>query len=101
MIRVSVVYYREEGKTFDLNYFKNQHLKLVQTKLEPFGLEGIELEVGVDETTPYCVIASLLFASLQQYQSGFAEIGQELLDDIPNYTTISPVVQVSEFTRIS
>jgi uncharacterized protein (TIGR02118 family) len=101
MIRVSVVYYREQGKSFDLNYYAGSHMRLVQTKLKPFGLKGVELEVGVDETTPHYVVGSLLFDTLEEYQTGFAEVGQELLDDIPNYTTVNPVVQVSEFTRLS
>lgn len=101
VIRVSVLYPRYKEAFFNLDYYTDAHLALVWKKLKPFGLKRVEIEAGIDETTPYCAIGSLLFETLQQYQSGFAEIGQELLEDIPNYTNIDPVVQVSEYQRFS
>jgi uncharacterized protein (TIGR02118 family) len=38
----------------------------------------------------------LLFDSLAAFQTAFAEHGAKFMADIPNYTTIEPIIQVSE-----
>jgi uncharacterized protein (TIGR02118 family) len=34
--------------------------------------------------------------SVEAYQRGFSPHAQEIMGDIPNYTDVSPVVQISE-----
>jgi uncharacterized protein (TIGR02118 family) len=100
MIRVAILYPRDGGTFFDQDYYLDSHMALVQRKLAPFGLKKLEIENGVNEETPYYAIGSLQFSSLQEYEAGFAAVGKELIDDIPNYTDISPIVQVSGYRKL-
>ena len=36
-----------EGSTFDVDYYKNTHMKLVEDRLGPLGLLGSEVDAGV------------------------------------------------------
>ena len=38
MIRLSVMYPREPGKRFDLDYYINHHIAMVHRKLDPLGV---------------------------------------------------------------
>jgi uncharacterized protein (TIGR02118 family) len=104
MIRVAVMYPRTEGKSFDLEYYKNTHMKLVKEKLGPFGLIASEVDSAVagmdDSPSPYVTIGYIIFDTLDQFQTGFAKVGGELIADIPNYTEIEPVIQVSEYHKL-
>ncbi len=102
MIRVTILYPRSKGTYFDLNYYIKKHMKFVQKRLEPFGLQKIEVESGIEaENSPFSAIGTLLFRSLDEYKAGFAATGQEFLDDIPNYTDITPLVQISKLSQLS
>ena len=46
MIRVSVIYPAGEGKTFDMDYYKNQHMAIVDRVMP--GLVKREIDEGVD-----------------------------------------------------
>ena len=38
----------------------------------------------------------LYFDSLAEFQAAFAPVATTLLGDIPNYTNVQPVIQISE-----
>ena len=73
---------------------------LVKEHLGPHGLlkTGIEKGVGggAGGNAPYICIGSLYFDSAEQYDKGVAAIGTVLRDDIPNFTNVTPIRQVSE-----
>ncbi|MDD2853879.1 MAG: EthD family reductase [Desulfuromonadaceae bacterium] len=97
MIKVTILYPRTGGTFFNLDYYIDNHMALVRNTLKPFGLQAAEVDAGFDEkTSPFFAIGHLLFNSLAEYETGFSAKGHELLADIPNYTDIEPVVQVSE-----
>jgi uncharacterized protein (TIGR02118 family) len=101
MIRVSVLYPATEGKKFDIDYYKNKHMKLVSERLKPFGLSRIEVDKGVaggapGSAAPYVAIGHVYVNSLDGFQKGMGQHGKEILADIPNYTNISPQIQISE-----
>ena len=101
MIRVSVFYPRIEGKRFDIEYYKNHHMSLVKKRLRPITVEidiGIPNEHGQD--APYVAIGHMTFASKEQLAAVFAPAAQELRADIPHYTDIEPIRQVSEVIAI-
>lgn len=104
MIRIAVLYPNAEGKTFDVDYYKNTHMKLVQEKLDPLGLVGCEVDAGIagmgDTPAPYATIGYLFFETLEAFQAGFAKVGAELVADIPNYTNIEPVIQISDYEKL-
>src|SRR5205814_6103825 len=52
MIRISVLYPSSEGKKFDVNYYVNNHMKLVRERLGSFGLVRTEVDKGLAGGAP-------------------------------------------------
>jgi uncharacterized protein (TIGR02118 family) len=100
MIRVAVLYQNKPGATFDYTYYTKKHMKLVQEKLNKYGLVKIEVDKGIDKpplgsTLPYITIGYLFFKSLDALKKASTLMG-ELQEDIPNFTNVQPQIQVSE-----
>lgn len=101
MIRVSVSYPRTAGKKFDLEYYKNHHMPLVKKRLTPI---KVEIDAGVPnhqgEPSPYVAVGYMTFETMEQLVTKYGAAAQELHSDIPNYTDIEPVIQLSEVIEI-
>ena len=100
MIKVSVLYPQRAGKKFDMDYYCDSHVPLVQRTLRP-ALKGIEVDKGLAGGTPgsspsYVAIGHLLFDSVAAFEGAFGPNADAILSDISNYTDIEPVVQISE-----
>ena len=100
MIKVSVLYPQSPDSTFNVDYFVNSHIPMVQSKLGA-ACKGIELEVGlagVEPGTPptYMAMGHLHFDSVDAFEAAFGAHAESLLADIPNYTNTQPVFQISE-----
>jgi uncharacterized protein (TIGR02118 family) len=98
MIKVSVFYPNEEGKKFDMAYYCSKHIPLCQEK---FGCRQVVVDQGLAGGAPgtsptYVAMGHLYFDSLEALQTAFAAHAAEIMADIPNYTDISPVMQISE-----
>lgn len=99
MIKLSVMYPRQEGKKFDLSYYLKDHFALVQRKWQGLmkdayvtrGLAG-----GAPGAPPlYHIMAHIGFESMEDLEKAMQQ-GAELFADIPNFTDIQPVVQIGE-----
>ena len=100
MIKVSVLYPNEEGKTFDMEYYCNRHIPMVQEKLGA-ACKGAAVEHGLGGARPgapatYIAMGHLYFDSVEAFQTAFNPHAAEIMGDIPNYTDIEPAIQVSE-----
>jgi uncharacterized protein (TIGR02118 family) len=100
MITVSVIYPTKEGSTFDMNYYLATHMPMVKDRLRP-ALRGVTVDQGVANAVPgaplpFVAMCHLRFDSVEAFQAAFATHGAELQGDIPNYTNIAPVIQISE-----
>ncbi|HRH59678.1 MAG TPA: EthD family reductase [Chitinophagaceae bacterium] len=100
MIKVTVLYPNAEGKTFDMDYYKAKHIPLVQ-HLFGDAMKGAAIDKGIaggapDTPVPYLAIGYLYFESISAYQDGLKNNLEEILADIPKYTNITPVIQISE-----
>src|SRR4051812_28657274 len=100
MIRVSVLYPSVDGKKFDHDYFVNKHMPLVRNRIGGAGLRRLEADKGVAGGTPaapapYIAVAHLYFDSVADFQAAMKPHGKELFADVPNYTDITPQVQIS------
>jgi uncharacterized protein (TIGR02118 family) len=100
MIRVSVLYPHTADARFDWSYYLNTHMPMVTRK---FGAaaKATSVEQGIgggapDAPAPYVAIASFVFDSVPAFQAAFGPHAQEIMADIPQYTSIAPVVQISE-----
>jgi uncharacterized protein (TIGR02118 family) len=100
MIKVSVLYPNEEGKKFDMDYYCNSHIPMVQEKLGA-GCKGAAIDQGLGGVEPgspaaYVAMCHLLFDSVEAFQSAFGPHAEAIMADVPNYTDIQPVFQISE-----
>ena len=100
MIKVSVLYPQKAGARFDMDYYCDSHMPLVQSKLKP-ALKGMAVDKGLAGGGPgtppaYVAMCHLWFDSVTAYERAFESSGEAILSDIPNYTDIEPVVQISE-----
>jgi len=101
MIRVAILYPRSGGTHFDLKYYIDKHMEFVRDNLKRFGLLSAEVDSGIKEkSSPFFAIGYLLFNTMQEYENGFSKVGNTLLGDIPNYTDVEPVVQVSKLHHL-
>ncbi len=92
MIRLSVLYPTTEGATFDHDYYRTKHVPLA---VEAWGLDGAEIDKGVDG--PYVAAVHFKFDSLDAMGAAMkSEATAGVLADVANYTTIAPVLQTSE-----
>jgi uncharacterized protein (TIGR02118 family) len=100
MIKVSVLYPAGAGKKFDMDYYCNSHMKMVRSKLGS-ACKNTAVELGLGGGAPgapptYAAMGHLYFDSVAEFQAAFAPHAEAIMADIPNYTDIQPVIQVSE-----
>ena len=103
MIKVTILYPNGDGKKFDMDYYSNKHMPMVASLLGD-SLKLLEIDKGIAGRTPtdpipYLAIGYLYFDRLSAYQNSFRPNAEKIRSDIPNYTDIQPVVQISEVLR--
>ncbi len=101
MIKASVFYDNDKNARFDENYFLENHIPLVKEKLNPLGMVKIEVEKGLsgvspDEPAKFQWTAHMYFESIEKFGEAFGKEGEGLVSDVPNYTELKPVFQISE-----
>lgn len=91
MIRLSVLYPKTEGATFDHDYYRDTHVPLCCTTW------GVEAEIDKGIEGPYEAVVHFRFESTDALQAAMGAEGTAAVrEDVPNYTTITPVRQLSE-----
>lgn len=100
MIKVSVLYPNGEGKTFDMDYYCSKHMPMVRERLGA-ACKGVAIEHGMAAIEPgkppaFIAIIGVLFESVGEFQAAFGPHAGAIMSDIPNYTNIEPVMQISE-----
>lgn len=103
MIKVTILYPNGDGKKFDMDYYSSKHMPLVASLLGD-SLKLFEIDKGIagrapGDPIPYLAIGYLYFDRLSAYQNSFRPNAEKIVSDIPNYTNIQPVVQISEIVR--
>jgi uncharacterized protein (TIGR02118 family) len=100
VIKVGVFYPQSEGSKFDMKYYLEKHIPMVRQKFGP-ALKSVAVEQGLAGGTPgapltYVAMGHLTFDSVDAFQAAFGANAPQIMADIPNYTNIQPIVQVSE-----
>ena len=100
MIKVSVLYPNSEGSRFDMVYYCNSHIPMVQEKLGA-ALKKVAVDEGIGGPEPgssaaYTAMAHLFFDSVGAFQDAFGPHAGAIMGDIPNYTDVQPTIQISE-----
>lgn len=98
-IRVSVYYPQTAGGRFDWDYYVAKHLPLVRARFGP-AMTSLSIDEGLaggakDSPPAFVAAAHMTFASLESFQAATAPHTPEIIADIPNFTSIVPVIQVS------
>jgi uncharacterized protein (TIGR02118 family) len=92
MIRMSVLYPAAGGAVFDHDYYRDHHVPLA---MRTWGLDRAEVDRGIDG--PYVAAVHFVFDSMEAMTAALSGEGSEAVTaDVPNYTTITPVRQISE-----
>jgi uncharacterized protein (TIGR02118 family) len=92
VIRFSVLYPAGDDATFDHDYYRETHIPLA---CRTWGLDGAEIDKGT--TGPYVAAVHFRFESMEAMTAALSAGGTgDVLADIPNYTNITPVQQISE-----
>jgi uncharacterized protein (TIGR02118 family) len=99
-ITVTVMYPNTPGSKFDMDYYMSTHLDLVGKLWGPKLLSARAVKglatPDPDTPAPYQVIAILELESVEVLQGLIAEHGEAVMGDIPNFTDVAPVVQISD-----
>jgi uncharacterized protein (TIGR02118 family) len=100
MIKVSVLYPNSEGSKFDMEYYCKKHMPMVQQRLGA-ACKRVEIDQGLGGPAPgspptYSALCHLYFDSVPAFQTAFGPHTNEIMGDIPNYTNVQPIIQVSE-----
>jgi uncharacterized protein (TIGR02118 family) len=100
MITVNVIYPNKDGAKFDMNYYLTSHIPMVKRVLGS-ALKGCVVEQGLGGGAPgtkadFSVLCHLRFDSVESFQTAFGPHAAEVQNDIANYSSEAPIIQVSE-----
>jgi uncharacterized protein (TIGR02118 family) len=100
VIKVSVLYPYRPGSKFDMVYYLQHHIPMVQ-KFLGSAAKGVTVDQGLSGMAPgtamtYMTVAEMLFNSVEEFHAAFDPHAAEIVADVPNYTDIQPIMQISE-----
>lgn len=100
MIKMAILYPNGEGKTFDMDYYVNKHMTLAKTLMGD-SVKIISIDKGLaagapDTPVPYLAMGYFYFESMSTLKNAMGQARPKLVADVPNFTNIQPIVQISE-----
>jgi len=100
MVKVSVLYPNAEGKHFDMDYYVNTHIPMVG-KLLGDSLKNTTVEKGLGSAepgsvAPYAGMGNMYFDTAEDFGKAFGPNAAQIMGDLPNFTNIEPIIQISE-----
>jgi uncharacterized protein (TIGR02118 family) len=102
MVRISILYPNAKGSRFDIPYYVERHMpRSIELLGAHPGFRGVSVEKGIAGAEPnsepaYAAMCHFLFESTEAFMAAFIPHAAELQGDIPNYTDVTPTIQVSE-----
>lgn len=107
MVKISILYPNRQDSKFDMNYYLNTHMPMSIERLSAGkGFKGVSVERGLlgeppDSKPAYAALCHYLFDSVEDFFAAFAPHAAFLQGDMPHYTDIQPIIQIStvEMTR--
>jgi uncharacterized protein (TIGR02118 family) len=100
MIKVHIFYPPTPSGRFDMAYYCERHMPMVQARIGE-ACVGFTVDAGMAGGAPgapptYTAVGALLITSVEALQAALAQHGAEIMGDIPNYTDAQPILQISE-----
>ncbi|MDP3349459.1 MAG: EthD family reductase [Hydrogenophaga sp.] len=88
------------GAKFNHDDYRDQHMPMVKAKLGA-ALKSCTVDKGLAGGAPgapatYVAMCHLFCDSVETFQAGFGPHAKDIMADVPNYTDIAPVMQISE-----
>jgi len=100
MIKLSILY--PNNGRFDMDYYLNIHMpRSIELLSKGRGYRGVSVERGLSGAAPnspptHVAMCHYLFDTADDFMEAFLPHAAELQGDMPNYTDIEPIIQVSE-----
>ncbi len=100
MIKVSVMYPNTPGARFDQEYYRDKHMPMVKARMGD-NCKSYTVDKGLAGGAPgapatYIAMCHLFCDSVEAFQAGFMPHVREIMADVPKYTDLTPVLQISE-----
>jgi uncharacterized protein (TIGR02118 family) len=101
MVKISILYPNKQDAKFDMRYYLDTHMPMSIERLSAHeGYRGISVERGLAGGTPgsdppFVALCQYLFDSVEDFLAAFMPHAEVLQGDMPNYTDITPVIQIS------
>jgi uncharacterized protein (TIGR02118 family) len=104
MIKMSVYYPADGGSKFDHDYYRATHMPLLEARLGEACLR-YEIDKGLSGREPgsapkFVAACHVYSPDLETFQAALAPHSAEIVADVPNYTDITPIVQISEIVDV-
>lgn len=104
MVKVSIYFPNMPGSRFDVDYYTHVHMPLVMKSLVS-AVRAVSVEIGVSgakvqQPPPFRAVAAFTCDSVKAFNEAFLPHAAEVTGDIPNYTDIEPVIQVSQVSEL-
>lgn len=102
MIKISILYPDNPSARFDMSYYIDTHIPMSIGLLSAHsGFKGVSVERGLGGAMPgtgatYIAMCHFLFNSAEDFMAAFMPHAEVLQGDMPNYTDIEPIIQISE-----
>ncbi len=100
MIKVAILYPNEEGKNFDMDYYEKSHMPMM-AKILGKNLKFYEIDKGIagrsaNDKIPFIAVGYFYCYNHADYNAAIAASREAIMNDIPKYTNIQPIIQISE-----
>ncbi len=105
MVKVSVLYPNKPGAHFDADYYLNSHMPMA-VRLLGARIKATTAEIGISgeapgSPAPFAAIACFTCDSVEEFVQAFMPVADQLQSDIPRYTSIEPMFQISNLSTFS
>lgn len=101
----TVLYPAESDATFDLKYYLNTHMPLVDKNWGSYGLKDwkvIELQNGPDGSKPYSIAAVMTWESADGVKEALAsEAAKTVFGDVPKFSNKGPLFLMGDVVGAS
>ena len=100
MVKISVLYPSTPDSRFNVEYYLNTHMAM-SARLLGAAIKAITVEIGRGGETPgapapFAAICGFTCETVEDFMAAFTPVADQLQGDIPNYTNIVPVIQISD-----
>jgi uncharacterized protein (TIGR02118 family) len=100
MIKVGVMYPCQAGARFDMDYYRDRHMPMLKALMGEACLY-YTVDRGITGARPgsppvYAAMCHIHCESAEAFNTAFGPHVKAIMADVPNYTDLQPVLQVSE-----